>query len=398
MGRPPLEIGTWGAVHTRRVTSEGVTPEKWSASTRFRDADGATRKVERWGATENKAKARLNKALKERAGITGEVLTPASRFCQAANLWLTDLDVAGTTRDRYRSRLNNHVLPALGQLLLRECTVGRLEHYFQQLKDAGVAPNTRRGIRTVISEVLQLAVRHDVLEHNPVRSMKRIRGKARRPAHAMENHELVDFLQKVDDDRLARRADLPDLIRFLFGTGVRYGEALAVRWREVNLTDEPITIEGLKIPPRHVLVSGNIVYVEGVGLVRHEGKTFAALRVIPLPDYLWTVLLVRRPINPDPYEPIFPSAMLGWRHPCNVQRSVRRLRARIGYPHFTTHVGRKTVATALDDEGQTARKIADLLGHANPSMTQDVYMGRGRANPAAAKVLDALVRPKGAAA
>jgi integrase len=38
----------------------------------------------------------------------------------------------------------------------------------------------------------------------------------------------------------------------------------------------------------------------------------------------------------------------------------------------TFHTFRKTVATLLDDAGLTARQVADILGHANPSMTQDV--------------------------
>jgi integrase len=48
-----------------------------------------------------------------------------------------------------------------------------------------------------------------------------------------------------------------------------------------------------------------------------------------------------------------------------------------GYEWVTFHTFRKTVATLLDDAGLTARQVADILGHANPSMTQDVYFGRG---------------------
>jgi integrase len=40
------------------------------------------------------------------------------------------------------------------------------------------------------------------------------------------------------------------------------------------------------------------------------------------------------------------------------------------------HSFRKTTATTLDEAGLSARMIADQLGHARPSMTQDVYMGR----------------------
>ncbi|WP_328522957.1 helix-turn-helix domain-containing protein [Kribbella sp. NBC_00359] len=57
----------------------------------------------------------------------------------------------------------------------------------------------------------------------------------------------------------------------------------------------------------------------------------------------------------------------------------------------TSHSFRKTTATILDDAGQSARQIADQLGHARPSLTQDVYMGRRAKNPAAAAALEAAL-------
>jgi len=45
------------------------------------------------------------------------------------------------------------------------------------------------------------------------------------------------------------------------------------------------------------------------------------------------------------------------------------------------------VATRLDDAGLSARQIADHLGHSRPSLTQDVYLGRGTASPEAAAAL-----------
>ncbi|MGW7680624.1 helix-turn-helix domain-containing protein [Kribbella sp. NPDC054772] len=53
-----------------------------------------------------------------------------------------------------------------------------------------------------------------------------------------------------------------------------------------------------------------------------------------------------------------------------------------------SHALRKTVATTLDQAGHTARQIADQLGQAKVSITQDVYMGRQAANPAAAHALE----------
>jgi integrase len=60
---------------------------------------------------------------------------------------------------------------------------------------------------------------------------------------------------------------------------------------------------------------------------------------------------------------------------------------------MTSHVFRKTAATLLDEAGVSARKIADQLGHAQVSVTQDSYMGRKIASEDAARVLEAIGKP-----
>ena len=65
----------------------------------------------------------------------------------------------------------------------------------------------------------------------------------------------------------------------------------------------------------------------------------------------------------------------GWFPPPTGQH--KRVRCDVGpFSWVTSHVFRKTVATRLDDACLSARQIADQLGHARPSLTQDVYMGR----------------------
>jgi integrase len=61
----------------------------------------------------------------------------------------------------------------------------------------------------------------------------------------------------------------------------------------------------------------------------------------------------------------------------------------------TSHVFRKTAATELDRAGLSARQIADQLGHAKVSMTQDRYLGRRATSREAAEALDRAHRAEG---
>jgi integrase len=178
--------------------------------------------------------------------------------------------------------------------------------------------------------------------------------------------------------------DLPSLVRFMLGTGCRLGEALGLRWCDVDLDAGLVTINGTLVPER------------GKGLGRHSGgKTAAAVRNVALPAFLVTMLQVRYDAETLPSEPVFASSRARWRHPAIVSSSLRKARDKAGYPWLTSHVFRKTAATILDDCRFSARQIADQLGHARPSLTQDVYMHRGAVSPAAAAELDDALRPRG---
>jgi integrase len=75
---------------------------------------------------------------------------------------------------------------------------------------------------------------------------------------------------------------------------------------------------------------------------------------------------------------MFPSTAGTWRDPSNFGRDWRTVREDLGVPEVTTHSFRKTLATLIDDRGLSARVGADHLGHSKVSMTQDVYMARGK--------------------
>lgn len=402
-GRPPLGIGKAGTITTKEIKPDGPNP--WRARCNFRDYDGVTRPVERWGPTKAKAKRNLQDELDGRVSKGTGKLTENSRISDAAELYLKKIrkTCVGTTYDGYACHVRNHVVPALGQLRIPECTVSRLEDMFDDLADSGLALSSRQVIRAVTGGVLQVAVRHEVLVRNPVKDMSRLSarnfdsdeddvededsGDGRKQPRSLTSDELVEFLALLDADRYAPQGDLPDLVRLMLGSGLRLGEALALRWKDLELAS---TAEKSKLR-----VTGNIVYVIGKGLLRHSGKTFKSKRTIdPLPEYLLPLLMVRRPQDSADSEPVFPSRSLGWRRPQVVSESIARFRKRISpaddpdrWEWLTSHILRKTVATLLDDAGLSAREIADILGHKNPSMTQNVYMGRGQRNEKAAKVL-----------
>jgi integrase len=228
----------------------------------------------------------------------------------------------------------------------------------------------------VLSGLLGVAVRHGAIPTNPVRDLARIHTGRRKATRSLTLDECRAWLAQLDADGDTRDKDLPDLCRFMIGTGLRIGEALAVAWPEVDLDEATVD------------VSRTLIRLTGVGLIRKSTKTETGERILTLPRFVITTLRRRNP-DGDALGPVFPDTLGGWRDPSNTRRALREARCSEGFAWVTSHVFRRTCATILDQSGQSSRSIADQLGHAQVSMTQNHYLGRRIANPAAAAALDA---------
>lgn len=380
MARPPLPIGTYG-----RITVKATASGSYVARTSFRDADGTTRWVTRVGRTSTAARNNLLNALRERPSASGRSgLTAESPFREASTLWLADIedaadsgDLSPNTAQLYGLQLRNHVLPALGALRLREVTTPRVDDFLRALRTArGVS--TAKTCRTVLSGVMSMAVRYGAVPVNPTREASRVRGGRRRAPRALTAEERERWLSALEADTRAVRKDLPDLTRWMLATGLRIGEALAVCWSDVDL--DAGTVE----------VDWKLIRIKGEGLLRVRRLKGGDDRTLPLPRFA-ADMLRRRRHGSAAYGPVFPDSAGGWRDPSNTSRDLRTARGTAGFTWVTSHVFRKTCATILDEAGLSARVIADQLGHARPSMTQDVYMARKVINPRSAAALDAAM-------
>lgn len=236
--------------------------------------------------------------------------------------------------------------------------------------------------RTVVSGVCGWLVRQDAMRSNPVRDTTPLEGAADGSARALSAAELRRWLAILDADDYAVRKDLPDLTRFLLGTGVRLGEALGVCWSDVHLDAGLLSIER------------TVVRIAGQGLVAKPPKSRTSVRVLMMPGWCVDLLAERRGRSRGD-GPVFPDSRGGFRDRNNVERDYRLVRAGTPFEWVVPHTYRKTVATILDERGLTARFIADQLGHSRVSMTQDFYLGRRAVDSAVATALEGLnVRPE----
>lgn len=383
-GRPALDAGTYGKI---KVSGDR---QPYKARARYRDRDGVTRTVARFGQTKDEARRRLRAALTDRAHAADHGgLTPHSTIADLSTAWLASDDVTGlavNSRAAYQSVTDNHVLPQLRGLRLEEIRPRDLNDTLTKVRAAS-GPGAAKLTKAVLSGMCKLAVSYEAMPTNPMRDAISIRGGSRKPPRraltVADETTLCDLLRS---DQAAIDLDLPDLVDWLFGTGCRIGEALAAR-DGFNGDGEPL----LDLDAGTWEVNATLVRIAGHGLVIQERtKSDAGWRRITLPDHLVQMVRGRRSrlmFRPD-VPVLFPSPRArALRDPRNTSRDWREVRARLGYGWVNFHKARATVASRLLAAGIDPARVADHMGHARASMTLDYYAGRNVVCADAARVL-----------
>ena len=159
-----------------------------------------------------------------------------------------------------------------------------------------------------------------------------------------------------------------------------------MQWADVGLDEGTVEVRGTVLRLR----AGGLV-------VKPSPKSAAGRRILELPS--WAVIMLRRRQAEDVGEnelacQVFPAPVAGGiRDPSNTLKMMRQAFKRAGFNEVTSHCFRKTVATLMDEAGVSARSAADQLGHAKPSLTADIYMGRKKRATGAAEVLEGAFQP-----
>ena len=319
MPRKPLPLGSWG-----RITVSGTTGS-YRARGRYRDFDGKTRQVEASGRTRGEAERRLRESLVDRSYSATEAdIGPDTRVRVLVAAWWADFETRGAsdgTLRIYRGRIDAVILPALGELRVRELTVGTVHRHLAAVSQAHGA-GTAKTVRAILSGICNFAAQRDALDRNPVRDAgpaRQITPK-RLPA-SLNVAEAKQLMALLTYDDVAIHHDIPDLVGFMLATGCRIGEACALRWDHLDLETGIAQIPGT--------------------------KTAAAVRSVALPGWCVEMLRTRRD---DPTRGIgadvalvFPTNTGTLRDPSNVQKRVKEAFIRAGF-EITSHALRKTAA------------------------------------------------------
>lgn len=245
-----------------------------------------------------------------------------------------------------------------GGLRVRECTVSRLEAWMAG--ELAKHPANARLSLTRLKGMLDVAVREDVLIANPALSVTPVPATSLEEVRALDVPEVISLRATLAADEKATAIDLHDLVDVMLATGCRPGEALALRWDEVD-TKHVVYLTG-------TVVRGpwSVVREKGVGLFRQDTTKGKKPRGHLVPEFA-VRMLERRAAEAEPGELhlVFPSERGGLREVTTVDRQWRTFRERHAeLTWITPKTFRKSVGTAVE-RGDDIEAAAAQLGHSH---------------------------------
>lgn len=275
--------------------------------------------------------------------------------------------LARNTIAQRRSQAQNWVLPKWGDWAVGRVTKQAVEQWVEEMRKAGAGDETIRKSHQLLVTVMHRAVDQNLINRNPVKGVRMPR--AVRNKHPYLTYDEVAELALHMDPRYRL------LVIFLSVTGLRFGEAAALRVESINL----IT--------RLVSVDQAVTEVQGViefGLPKdHERRTLAypaildeelraATEGLPAGALIFT--------SPEGH----PLRHVTWRrrywHPAieRLNSARRELAAENGvearaFPKVTPHDLRHTAASLAVREGASIVGVQRMLGHADAKMTLNTY-------------------------
>ena len=307
----------------------------------------------------------------------------------------TKYNLRESTRSSYLYTYDHYVRETFGLKRIAEIKYSDvLQFYYHLLNQQGISLGTLDSVHCLLHPTFQLAVRDEIIRKNPtdgvMKEISRESGKNRGVRHALTIEQQRCFMEYIANHPIYYH--WWPMFTILLGTGCRIGEALGLRWQDLDFKKRVISIN-------HSLVyypaNGSNKCVLRVSLP----KTDAGIRTIPMLDIVKDAFeMLYEEQKENGFNETEIDGMTGFifcnrfgsvPNPQTVNHTIKRIannynadevvrakkehRDPIILPNFSCHHLRHTFCTRLCENETNLKVIQSIMGHKNIETTLDIY-------------------------
>lgn len=273
-------------------------------------------------------------------------------------------EVAPTTFERAESTVKNHLLPAFAKCKVSSIKTYDVQQFLSSKSNQGLSPATVKVIRNTLNKAFQTAIDWELIKKNPVERTKSP-SIVKKEKETWTPEETKKFLNVCDELRWKVAFSLA------LHTGMRRGEILALKWKNINFEKHTVKIEE------------SLAYTKEQGLMFKAPKTANSNREVVIPVSIVSLLKelqheqkkMKLRMGPafQPFNLVICTVDGKPVHPRNFARSFDELIRKAGVKKIPLHGLRHTNATILMKQGINPKIVSERLGHANVGITLDIY-------------------------
>jgi len=278
----------------------------------------------------------------------------------AAGHWETYIsqNLKPSTQASHRSNVNAHLLPMFGKRRLSEISPVQIMDLLKNKAAAGLKPKSLLNLYVLLQKMLNLAVALELLNSNP---MKRV---PKPKVERIEKPSLTPGQVKAIADNMPQ--NLRALVVLLYLTGLRIGEALALKWLDVDFDQSKLFVRrsvwrGKEQTPKSRKSIRAKHLLDGLTRVLKSHRELCVGRPQP-EDYLF-VNAVGRSYDPDDLRRrvLYPAM-----DKAGIERKVAR--------SYGFHLFRHSAGSQMQEVTGDLKQTQSFLGHASIGITSDVYV------------------------
>jgi integrase len=275
------------------------------------------------------------------------------------------------TRANWKRHITAFILPTLGDHLLSKLNRSHVQAWVTEMCESGdLEASSIRTFYDILELAMKEAVEQEILEKSPCFKINLPRVEEKE-MQVLDAGQAKAFLGHLDQEKHTHEV----LYKLLIYTGLRSGEARALKWTDLDLEKKELKVQR------------TVCYIRGEGLFENEPKTKNSRRTIILADEVVEALRehhkrqllhigsrYREKVGWEDKNLIFPGPSGRHMAESTLEQSLKRVLGRANLPIIRVHDLRHTAATLALKSGISIKSVSLMLGHSDVLITMRRYI------------------------